>query len=87
LQLVTSVSFWLDEICQSVVGGIGLMGNLVAIVVYLSAGSKFSTVFYRLLVALLLVQTCYIILVPILSKVFFGGSATPCASPPPRPSK
>lgn len=57
-----SVIELLTEILQSVVGFVGIVGNLVAILVYLAGGSKFRTIFYRILLCLLMTYTAYIVL-------------------------
>ena len=62
-------SFWLEGVCQTVLGLFGIVGNLTAIVIYWSGGSKFYTIFYRLLICLLLVHTFYISLTIF---VYFG---------------
>ncbi len=58
----TSVLEWLMGILQSIIGLIGIVGNLVAIMVYLAGGPKFRTIFYRLLISLLLTYTAYVVL-------------------------
>jgi hypothetical protein len=55
-------TFWLEEVAQTAVGVLGVLGNLVAISVYFAGGKKFLTIFYRLLICLLFTHTGYIIL-------------------------
>ena len=55
-------TFWLEEVAQTAVGVLGVLGNLVAISVYFAGGKKFLTIFYRLLICLLFTHTAYIIL-------------------------
>ena len=57
-----SVSFWLEGVVQAVVGVVGIVGNIVAMKIFLSGRNKFNTIFYRLLLCLLLSQTCFICL-------------------------
>ena len=62
-------SFWIEEVGQTIVGVLGVLGNLVAVAVYLAGGKKFFTIFYRLLICLLFTHTGYILLTLI---AFFG---------------
>jgi hypothetical protein len=62
-------SFWIEEVFQTSIGILGVLGNLVAVTVYLAGGKKFYTVFYRLLICLLFTHTGYIVLTLI---SFFG---------------
>ncbi len=62
-------SFWIEEVGQTVVGVLGVLGNLVAVAVYLAGGKKFFTIFYRLLICLLFTHTGYILLT---LTAFFG---------------
>ena len=55
-----SVSFCLEGVVQAVVGVAGIVGNIVAMKIFLSGRNKFNTIFYRLLLCLLLSQTCFI---------------------------
>ena len=55
-------SFWIEDVFQTAIGILGVLGNLVAVAVYLAGGKKFYTVFYRLLICLLFTHTGYIIL-------------------------
>lgn len=58
----TSIIEWLTGILQTIIGLVGIIGNLVAIMVYLAGGQKFRTIFYRLLLCLLLTYTMYVVL-------------------------
>jgi hypothetical protein len=62
-------SFWIEEVGQTLVGVLGVLGNLVAVAVYLAGGKKFFTIFYRLLICLLFTHTAYILLT---LTAFFG---------------
>ncbi len=66
-----SIIEWITGILQSIIGLIGVFGNLLAIMVYLAGGPKFKTIFYRLLLCLLLTYTAYIVLT---LTSFFGRS-------------
>ena len=54
--LILTNSFWLEEVFQTAIGLLGIIGNLTAITIYCTSGSKFYTIFYRLLISLLFVQ-------------------------------
>ena len=60
--LILTNSFWLEEVFQTAIGLLGIIGNLTAITIYCTSGSKFYTIFYRLLISLLFVHTAYIVL-------------------------
>ena len=59
--ILEASSFWIESVAQTVVGILGVLGNLVAISVYFAGGKKFPTIFYRLLVALLFTHTGFIV--------------------------
>jgi hypothetical protein len=53
-------SFWVEGIGQAFIGILGIIGNVLAISIYRAGGNKFSSIFYQLLICLLLVHTGYI---------------------------
>ena len=57
---IRATSFWVEGITQAIIGILGIIGNVVAISIYRAGGNKFSTIFYQLLICLLLVHTGYI---------------------------
>lgn len=59
-QIMGSTSFWIEGVSQAIIGTLGIIGNVVAISIYRAGGNKFSTIFYQLLICLLLVHTGYI---------------------------
>ena len=57
---MATTSFWVEGVSQAVIGILGIIGNVVAISIYRAGGNKFSTIFYQLLICLLMVHTSYI---------------------------
>jgi hypothetical protein len=60
-RILTDTKYWLEGVSQATVGIVGILGNIIAMKIFLTGGAKFNTVFYRLLVSLLFTQICYII--------------------------
>jgi hypothetical protein len=60
-RILTDTQYWLEGVSQATVGIVGILGNIIAMKIFLSGGAKFNTIFYRLLVSLLFTQTCYVI--------------------------
>ena len=58
--MMNATSFWLEKVCLPTIGICGILGNMIAIFVYQTAGNKFNTIFYKLLTALLTVHIFYI---------------------------
>jgi hypothetical protein len=56
--LMADVNYWLEGVVQSFVGILGIIGNVTAIVVYISGRKKFKTIFYRLLVEIIFNIIC-----------------------------
>ncbi len=59
-RILTDTKFWLEGVLQAIVGIVGILGNIIAMKIFLSGGAKFNTIPYRLLVSLLFTQTCYV---------------------------
>ena len=68
-KLISDTSFWLEGVCQTIIGIAGIVGNITAISIYWTSVNKFYTIFYRLLIGLLFVHTVYIVLQ---ITVYFG---------------
>ena len=58
--LTEGTSFWLEGILQTTFGVFGIVGNAIAAKIFCGRGSKFNTIFYKLLICLLFTQTFYI---------------------------
>jgi hypothetical protein len=58
--ILNEVGYWLEGVSQATIGIVGILGNIIAMKIFLSGGAKFNTIFYRLLVILLFTQTCYV---------------------------
>ena len=59
-RILTDTKYWLEGVSQAVFGTVGILGNIIAMKIFLSGGDKFNTIFYQLLVILLFTQTCYV---------------------------
>ena len=71
---ISGSSFWLEGVFQTAIGLLGILGNMTAIAIYWTSGSKFYTIFYRLLISLLFVHTAYIVLQVTVYFGLFSGS-------------
>ena len=60
--LLKDFAFWVEGVAQGLIGVVGILGNLLAAKIFISGSNsnKFKTVFFRLLLTLLVVQTCYV---------------------------
>ena len=59
-RILNNWGYCLEGVSQATVGIFGILGNIVAMKVFLAGGNKFKTIFYKLLVCLLFTQTCYV---------------------------
>ena len=59
-RILDDSKYWLEGVSQATVGIIGILGNIFAMKIFLTGGTKFNTIFYRLLVSLLFTQTFYV---------------------------
>jgi len=46
-KVISNNSFWMEGVFQTTIGLLGILGNVTAIVIYWTSGSKFYTIFYR----------------------------------------
>jgi hypothetical protein len=49
--------FWTEDVCQTAIGVCGIVGNILAIAIFISGGKKYATIFYRLLMCLFIANT------------------------------
>lgn len=66
-RVISSSIFWVEGIFQTTVGIVGIVGNVIAMCIYRAGGPKFFTIFYQLLICLLILHTSYISLSLIMS--------------------
>lgn len=65
--IISSSIFWVEGVLQTTVGILGIVGNVLAMCIYRAGGPKFYTIFFQLLICLLLLHTSYIILSLVMS--------------------
>lgn len=65
--VISSSIFWVEGISQTTIGVLGIIGNVLAMCIYKAGGPKFYTIFYQLLICLLILHTSYISLSLVMS--------------------
>ena len=61
IEQIQTFSFWIEGVCQFVLGGFGIMSNLIAIPIL--CNKRLNNLFSKLLICLLVLHTVYIICV------------------------